>query len=606
MKRLLFILISLFTYTVCIYAEDDIEFNAIAPEVVKEGQQFQVKFEINTLKATNFRGPSFTGFEVLNGPADARGQSISFDSNGNRTQIISYSKTYYLLATKEGTYTIEPATFQVGNKQYSTKQLTIKVLSDADAAEASAAVGNSNKSNSKTNDLFAQVMLSKRKVYEQEAVLATIKLYAGQSVNLSQVLNADFPNFDGFAVSEIDLGEESRQLKAEEVNGKIYGSVVLAQYLLFPQKTGKIDIASGKLEVLTQVPRQINIHDIFNMDMYDNVKRVVNIPATSVTVESLPSGRPASFMNAIGNFSISSSINSKKVKENEAITIKVEVKGTGNLKYIKNPEINFPEDFETYDPVVNVETKNTTSGLQGYKTIEYTAIPRFAGNFTIPGIEFSYFDTSSNSYKTLTTQPFELQVEKGEGNSASTVMNNFTNKENVKLLGQDIRFIKVGETKLQKEITFVLGSWGYILGYIIPALLFIIFVIIYRKQAKANSDITLMKTKKANKVAKKRLKLAGNYLKEHKKEQFYAETLKAVWGYLSDKLSLPLSELTKDNVEAELNKYGADNELITRFMEILNTCEFAQYAPSQSEKAMDDLYESTVNAIGKMENTIKK
>lgn len=605
MKRLLFILISLFTYTVyTTYAEDNIEFNAIAPEVVKEGQQFQVKFEINTMKATNFRGPSFTGFEVLNGPAEARGQSISFDSNGNRTQIISYSKTYYLMATKAGTYTIEPATFQVGNKQYSTKQLTIKVLSDEDSADR-AAVGNSEKSSAKTNDLFAQILLSKRKVFEQEAVLATIKLFAGQSVNLSQVLNADFPSFDGFAVSEMELGED-RQMKAEEVNGKIYRTVVLAQYLLFPQKTGKIDIPSGKLEVLTQVPRQVNIHDIFNMDMFDNVRRSVNIPATSVTVESLPAGRPASFMNAIGNFTISSSINNTKVKENEAITIKVDIRGTGNLKYIKTPEINFPKDFETYDPVVNVETKNTTSGLQGYKTIEYTAIPRFAGNFTIPAITFSYFDTSSNSYKTLTTQPFELQVEKGDGSTASALMNNFTNKEDVKLLGQDIRFIKVGNSKLQKDITFVFGSWGYILGYIIPALLFIMFVIIYRKQAKANANIALMKTKKANKVAKKRLKLAGNYLKEHKKEQFYDETLKAVWGYLSDKLSLPLSELSKDNVEAELNRYGADNDLIVRFMEILNTCEFAQYAPAQSEKAMDDLYESTVEAIGKMENTIKK
>lgn len=604
MRRLLFILISLFTYTVyASYAEEKIEFNAIAPEVVKVGQQFQVKFEINTMQATNFRGPSFSGFEVLNGPAESMGQSIQI-TNGHRTQIVSNARVYYLMATQEGTYTVDAATFQVGDKQYSTQPITIKVLSGEDADER-IATQSARKSTAGGNDLFAQIILSKRKVYEQEAILATIKLFAGQSVNLSQVLSANFPSFDGFAVSEMELGDD-RQLKLEEVNGKIYRTVELAQYLLFPQKTGKIDISSGKMEVLTQVPRQVSIHDLFNMDMYDDVRREVNIPATSVTVEPLPSGRPASFMNAIGNFTITSSINNTQVKENEAITIKLEIKGTGNLKYIKNPEMNFPEDFETYDPVVNVETKNTTSGLQGSKTIEYTAIPRFAGDFTIPAISFSYFDTSTNSYKTLTTQSFELKVEKGDGKSSATVMSNFTNKENVKLLGQDIRFIKVGDTKLQREITFIFGSWGYILGYIVPALMFIIFVIVYRKQAKANANIALMKTKKANKVAKKRLKLAGNYLKEHQKEQFYDEMLKAVWGYLSDKLSLPLSELTKDNVEAELNKYGADRALITRFMEILDTCEFAQYAPAQSEKAMDDLYESTVEAIGKMENTIKK
>lgn len=599
MKRLLFILISLFVYTVHTKAAGEIQFSAIAPETVMEGQRFQVVFKINAWNAINFRGPSFTGFQILNGPANTKGRTVSIDTDGNRENVIKNETTYVLMSSKVGTYTIDAATFQVDNKTYTTKPLTVKVIAAEDGKKTSS------KSTADKGEIFAQIVLSKRTIFEQEAVLATIKLAAGPSANVTQVLSADFPTFDGFAVSEMELPSD-RQMKAEEINGKIYSTAILTQYLLFPQKTGKIEISGGKMEVMTQVPRQVNIHDIFNMDMYDNVRRQVVIPATSITVEPLPSGRPASFMNAVGNFTISSTISNTKVKENEAVTIKIEVKGTGNLKYTKTPEIKFPEDFETYEPVVNVDTKSTTSGMQGNKTIEYTVIPRFAGDFTIPGVEFSYFDLSSKSYKTLTTETFNLHVEKGDGKNTSAVMNNYTNKEIVKLLGQDIRFIKVGDTKVQKEITFVYGSLGYILGYIIPALLFIIFVVIYRKQAKANADIALMKTKKANKVAKKRLKLAGNYLKEHNKEQFYDETLKAVWGYLSDKLSLPLSELTKDNVEAELAKYGADSALINRFIEILNTCEFAQYAPVQSDKAMDDLYESTVDAIGEMENTIKK
>lgn len=250
---------------------------------------------------------------------------------------------------------------------------------------------------------------------------------------------------------------------------------------------------------------------------------------------------------------------------------------------------------------MNVNTSSVASS--GTRTIEYTTIPRFAGEFTIPGVEFSYFNLNTKKYETLTTPSYKLMVEKGA--PGSSTVTNFTNKEDVKLLNQDIHYIRLNKMNLQKEPDIYVSGWGYWLWYIIPALLFMAFMVINRKQAAANANITLMKTKKANKVATKRLKIAGKYLKEHQKEKFYDEVLKAMWGYLSDKLSLPLSELTKDNVSAELNRYGAGEELIRDIINILNTCEFAQYAPSQSDEAMDKLYADTVDAIGKMENTKK-
>ena len=304
---------------------------------------------------------------------------------------------------------------------------------------------------------------------------------------------------------------------------------------------------------------------------------------------------------------MSSTISTDRLKANEAVTIKVKISGTGNVKLIKNPEVTFPNDFDIYDPKVELDTKTTASGVTGSKTIEYMAIPRYAGDFEIPAITFSYFDPKANAYKTLSTEKYKLHVEKGEGGeSAAPVVSNFSNRESVRYLGQDIRYLKIKGVNFITTQDIFFGSFTYYLCYIVPAILFIVFFFIYRKQVKENSDIALVRTKKANKIAVRRLKNAGKLLSENKKEEFYDEVLRALWGYLSDKLNIPQSSLSKDNVEVELTKYGVDEALIKEFMDILNTCEFARYAPSQADDAMDKLYELTIDAIGKMENTIKK
>ena len=330
-------------------------------------------------------------------------------------------------------------------------------------------------------------------------------------------------------------------------------------------------------------------------------------PPVTIDVKPLPSGKPASFSGAVGNFTMTSSISSNNVKTDDAVTVKVKISGNGNIKLVKNPEVAFPNDFDVYDPKVEVDIKTTAAGTSGTKTIEYMAIPRYAGDFEIPAIAFSYFDTKTGSYKTITSEPYKLHVEQGKGGGTSSpVVSNFSNKESVKYLGKDIRYLKVNGIHFVPNNELFFGSFMYYMCYLIPAILFIVFFFIYRKQVKENSNLALVRTKKANKMAVRRLKNAGKLMKENKKEEFYDEVLRALWGYLSDKLSIPQANLTKDNVEMELAKYGVDDALIKEFMDILNTCEFARYAPAQASDAMDKLYEQTVDAIGKMENTIKK
>ena len=523
--------------------------------------------------------------------------------NGKVDRQTTETHVITLRADKEGSYTFAPATISADGRTFSTNTWKLTVLPpDKAGASSGGSSSQSGRQGSDDTALFIRTVLSKTKVYEQEAILATIKLYTRASG--VQAESYSFPSFEGFVVQDIDLPQNT-SFELENYNGVNYKMAVLKQCLLFPQRTGKITINPGKYEFQVETYQLVN-GPFGPMRVPQGVSRAVSSNATSVEVMPLPGGKPASFMGGVGNFSLSSSISSTHVKANEAITLKLVIKGSGNLKYLKNPELKLPNDFDTYDPKVDVSVKASAGGVSGTRTVEYTTIPRFAGTFKIPAVEFSYFDIKSKQYKTLRTEEYEITVDKGAPGSGGKTVSNFSNKEDLKLLNQDIHYIKLNKMNLVQSPTMYIDGWAYWLWYIIPALAFIAFVIINRKQAKANANVALMKNRKANKVASKRLKVAGKYLKNHDKEHFYDEVLKAVWGYLSDKLGLPNSELTKDNVAAELEKYGAGAELIAEFNEILSRCEFAQYAPSQSDEAMDELYTQTVEAIGKMENTVKK
>ena len=598
MKRYLILFCTL-VFAAGVWAED-VRFAVDGPRQVIQGQQFQLEYTLYNASGKDLNLPDFTGCKVLY-QGTSSGTSVSI-VNGNVNRQTTETHVITLRAEKEGSYTFSPATISANGRTYSSNTWKLTILPPD---KTSASSGSNRQAGGQSSDdtaLFIRTVLSKTRVYEQEALLATIKLYTRASGVQAQ--NYSFPSFEGFVVQDIDLPQNT-SFELENYNGVNYKMAILKQCLLFPQRSGKITITPGTFEFQVESFQLVN-GPFGPMRVPQGVERTVSSNAVTVDVLPLPSGKPASFMGGVGNFTLSSSISSTHVKANEAITLKLVFKGSGNLKYLKNPELKLPNDFDTYDPKVDLSVKASAGGVSGTRTVEYTTIPRFAGTFKIPAVEVSYFDTKSKEYKTLRTEEYEVTVDKGAPGSGGKTVSNFSNKEDLKLLNQDIHYIKLNKMKLVQTPAVYIDQWVYWLWYILPAVAFIVFVFINRKQAKANANVALMKNRKANKVALKRLKIAGKYLKNHDKEHFYDEVLKAVWGYLSDKLNIPNSELTKDNVAAELAKYGAGEELIAEFNDILGRCEFAQYAPAQSNEAMDELYNHTVEAIGKMENTVKK
>ena len=602
---LLFILI---TTVIESWADEKITFTAAAPEVVVSGDQFRLTFTVNSQKVRDFRAPNIKGFEVLMGPSRST-QSSTQIVNGNVTSTSTITFTYILMAEKEGTYTIPGAMIVAEGKSYNSNSVSVKVL----PPDQSAGSQNTNTRSSRNQvnsgkitdkELFITATASKTNVYEQEAILLTYKIYT--QVNLTQ-LHGDMPDLKGFHTQEVELPSQ-KQWSLEHYNGRNYNTTVYSQYVLFPQQSGKLEIPSITFEgTVSQLVASDDPFDAFfnGGSNYVNVKKNIVTPKVAINVKELPAGKPANFSGGVGEFSLSSSINTQELKTNDAITVKLVISGTGNMKLINTPEVGFPQDFEIYDPKVENKFNLTRDGLTGSKVIEYLAIPRHAGNYTIPPVEFVYFDLKSQSYKTLKTDSYTINVDKGEGNSDQVVAN-FTSKEDLKVLGKDIRYIKTGDTQLKPKNDFFFGSTSYYIWYIVPLALFVTFLVIYRKQALENANVTKVKTKKANKVATKRMKIAGKLLAEKNNEAFYDEVLKAMWGYISDKMSIPLSQLSKDNIEEELIKHKVSEELIKDFINTLNECEFARYAPGNQSEAMDKIYSSAIDVISKMENSIKR
>ena len=611
MRKLIFLLIALITAATSIFADNKVSFTASAPDVVVVGDQFRLSYTVTTQKVRDFRVPSIKGFDVLMGPTRSTFSNTQI-VNGAVSSEKGVTFTYILMATAEGEFSIPGATITADGDQMVSNSVKIKVLpQDKNTGSAGGNQGGGNASSNSSSaasvsnqDLFVTATASKTTVYEQEAFLLTYKIYTRESQLAFD--NVKLPDFKGFHSQEIERPSNARWSQ-ENYKGRNYHTTVYRQFVLFPQQAGKLTIEPARFDA--SVAKAIRSADPF--DAFFNggsnmveVKKVLTTPVITINVIRLPAGKPADFSGGVGEFSITSSINSKEVKTNDAVTIKLVISGTGNLKLLSNPEIEFPEDFEVYDPKVDSKVRLTSEGLSGTRVIEYLAIPRHAGNYKIPAVTFSYFDIKSKTYKTLKTEDYEINVEKGAGN-ADQVIANFTNKEDLKVLGEDIRYIKLKDVTLHPKGSFFYNTLTYWLLYLIPAIAFIIFFIIYRKQAAENANVAKMRTKKANKVATKRMKQAGMLLAENKKDAFYDEVLKALWGYISDKLNIPVSRLSKDNVEEKLRNYGVSDDLIEEFLKALNECEFARFAPGDENQAMDKVYSSSLAVMSKMENSIK-
>lgn len=610
MKKI-FLTTLLFLITLSAVYADDVSFTTSAPKAVAVNQQFRLKYTVNRRNVKEPRVPSIENFSVLAGPNRSE-QSSTQIINGNVTSTQSVTFTYVLVAEKEGEFTIPGATITVDGKEITSNKVNVKVLPEDKTVAAAQQQNGSSQRNRRqqsngsveisADDLFMTATLNKTKVVEQEAVLLTFKIYS--AVNLTS-LNGKIPDLKGFQIQEVELPQE-KEWQLEHYNGRNYPSILWQQYVLFPQQTGEIEIPSAVFEgVVAQQIRSYDPFDFFGGSNFVEVKKDLRTPKLKLNVQKLPEGKPAGFSGAVGSFKISSSINTNELKANEAVTLRLTISGTGNMKLIKTPEVQFPEDFEVYDPKVDNKFSLRTNGFSGNKVIEYLAIPRYGGEYTIPSIKFSYFDIASKQYKTLETESYNLKVEKGKSEESATVAS-YVSKEELKLLGQDIRFIKRGDVSYKKRGDYLFASRSYYIWYLVPLVLFVVYIMMHYKAMSENANIAAMRTKKANKVVVKRLKVAKKLLKENRRNEFYDEILKTLWGYMSDKLNIPVSQLSKENIAAELEKKAVEQQLVAELHDILNECEFARYAPGNANEAMDKVYNLSIAVISKMENSIKR
>lgn len=608
MKQILALLSILISLN--IFADEKVQFTASAPDVVIKGDNFRLEYTVNTTKVKDLRiASNIKGFEILAGPYRSQSSSVSI-INGKRTSSSSVTFTYTLSAMEEGTFTIPAATISANGEKMISNALTIKVLPpDQDAPASSQSQGRRGGSSSGAgeisgNDIFITATANKTNVYEQEAILLTYKIYT--RLDLRGFDNVKMPDFKGFHSQEVNL-PQTKQFTQEHYKGRNYHTTVYRQFVLFPQQAGNLEIDPARFDAsIAQAVRSDDPFDAFfgGGTSYVAVKKTLTTPKITINVKSLPANKPASFSGAVGSFSLTSDINTQNLKTNDAVTIKLTLSGTGNMKLIQTPEVAFPNDFEIYDPKVDDKVTLSSAGLSGSKVFEYLAIPRHAGDFTIPAVEFTYFDTNSKSYKTLKTKEYKIHVEKGNGNSEQ-IVSDFTSKENVKVLASDIRYIKTKDASFQDEDNMLFGSTRYVLMYVVPAIVLLAFIIIYRKRIEDSKDVARVKTKKANKVAVKRMKTASKLLAENKKDEFYDEVLKALWGYVSDKLSIPVSMLNKENIENKLTERGVSKDVTESFLKLLDECEFARFAPGDPAQAMDMVNTSAMNIITKIENEIK-
>lgn len=589
---------------------DNVEFVMEGPEVVAMGEQFRLGFTLND-RGTDLQLPDLSNFDVLMGPSTSQSSSIQI-INGKTTQSQSFSYIFVLRAKKEGKFTIRPASIKVGGKTYESNSLNIEVVKGQPQQQQSQGgqqqsggqqqddtpTGNISKDN-----LFVRVAVDKSSVSKGEQILATVKLYISQNVPLNGFDDVKLPSYEGFWTKDIEVPTQINFTR-EVYNGRIYQVGVLKKTILFPQQVGNIRI--DPFEISCLVRQRVRQQQSFFDDFFDNYRvvkaKVVSDPVT-INVKDLP-GQPDGFTGAVGNFSFNGALDKTEGKTNEAMTLKLTVSGNGNLNLINPPKIELPQDFESYEPKTSDKTIASENGMSGSISFEYLFIPRYAGNFTIPAVKFVFFNPNTRQFETKTTEAFNIHVEKGKDDGKSSVVSSYS-KEDVKMIGKDIRFIKQNKAVLKQKGSSFYGTFEFYLIYILSIAGFAVFFVLNRKKIKENENIVLVKNKRANKVALKRLKEASIFLKNNQQEQFYEAVIKALWGYLSDKLSIPVADLNREKAAAALLEKGISPEVVSELMMIIDDCEFARYAPAAFSGTMTEIYDGAAKVMGIFEKLIK-
>ncbi len=574
--------------------------SASAPGQVQVGQRFQVTWSLNT-QGSNFVAPEISDFQVLGGP----NQSTNMQwVNGSMTQSISYS--YVLRALKEGTFTIGPAKIKVGNSIVKSNELNIKALKGAASTKTQAA-SSSSKSQTQTStggngdDLYARVEVSKRSVDLGEKIIADLKIYSRVSI-----VNFDdwkMPSFEGFWSKEVTTNQQI-QLENEVINGVMYKTGLIKRVVLYPQKSGEITIDPMELTVIVRERtggRSRSVFDQFFGGGYQDFKRPIKSNAVKIKVKSLPSGKPTDFSGLTGKFSMKAKLDRTETVSNEAVTLKITISGDGNLYQLRPPKLDFPPDIEAFDPKVSDNIKVSNNGISGSRSFEYVLIPRYAGEFEIGPFSFSYFDAKSNKYREEKQDAFLLKVEKGEGEEEVSPAVNIANKEDIRMIGSDIRYIKQGQYPIMSGSSFFYRSVGFYAAIGIPILLFILMIGYVEYRKSQGKDVSRLKSKRATGLAKKRMKTAKKLWDENKTTAFYEEVFRALTDYTADKFSIPIASLNKETIKESLKVKGVPSETIEAFIAVLDKTEFARFAPG-ADKKMGSIYDEALQAIVNVEN----
>ncbi len=578
-----------------------------APDRCEVGRRINVSYVVDTQDVEDIRVGEFTGFELLYGPSTSRQSSFQM-VNGKATQSSSITFTYVLLAQKEGEFKLPVASVDVTGKTIRSNPTTITVLpSSGGNGGATGTQGQQGQSHGRHNstetlddrDLFITATASKTKLFEQEAVVLTYKLYT--LVNIRQ-LAGEMPELDGFHCQELN-NKAQLSLKYEHYNGRNYGTAIWRQYVLFPQKSGKLTIPSISFDAEVEITNaSADPFDLFfgGGSLTQMVRKTIKTPSIDLDVTALPTPCPDNFSGAVGKFSMTGTLTPEQLNANDAATLKLVVSGQGNMKLMKAPSLEAPKDFEVYTPKETDKTTNTASGAKGSVIFDYVMVPRHGGNYTIPAIEFVYFNPEAKKYVTLHTDSFKLSVAKSKTAASGSV----TEKEDVRILSSDIHFIKSGRADIRDSVDDFFATPYYYLWYLCLAAMFMIIFAVFRRHAKANADIVRKRGKRAGKEAAKRLKQARKLLKNHDTGAFYEETLRALLGYVADKLNIPTTDLAKENVREALVARGVDEALIQQYVEVLESCEFARFAPGDPQATMDKIYDLSTQAITNLNKSL--
>ncbi|MFA5648441.1 MAG: BatD family protein [Bacteroidales bacterium] len=583
----------------------DVDFTVSAPSVVSVGEQFRVVFKLNA-RPQELNPPAFDNFYILAGPSTSSSSSIQI-VNGQMTQTYEFSYTYILEATESGKFEIGSASATVSKKEYKTNPISIEVVTGGGAQSASSKVQQSETPNinaeQSSDNMFIDIEFDRGTAYRGQPILATLKLYTRQ--NIAGFDDFKFPSFNGFWSQEVETANNIR-FQRENINGRVYNVGILKKYLLLPQRTGDLKINPFELVVLAQQQGRGSgsIFDDF-FGSHQTVKLRLQSKEKTLKIRDLPPNAPASFTGAVGDFNLQASLDKASIKTNEAVNLKVRIAGSGNIKLIETPKFEFPSSFEVFDPKVTDNISTTSQGATGSKTFEFVAIPRGPGSFNLGSMEFTYFSPLKEKYVTLKSESLNLSVEADGSEQATAPMVGF-GREDVRFIGKDIRFIKTEGIKVGRSYNLLFASKAY---FAIVALLLIAFVALFwfiQQNRKLMDNIALVRTRKANKVASKRLREAQKYLSLSNAESFHEELLKALWGYVADKLSIPVANLSSDTVRETLEHSNVQDTDIDEFLRIIAACEYARYAPKSETSQMTHLYDNAISLIAKLEGVIGK